>query len=253
MTTACGARAPSTAGESTTPSGVARRTASKKANGKEYGEGDVVVMGTDVVHSIENPLRTNNAALHVFAGNLFTTPHRQWDVETLQEAPFDNAYMMSAYPGPRRPGGGDGPDAGRSSATGTRPPLSGPPGTTGHHAPSPSSCDLNPSSLRLSCGEGHAEGTTGRLVCSATAFAQVTDVSLRRGRFGRMEEAAGWSVITSAGRNAGVRWGRLSRASRSCPVADCGSAPGVASRTARGGLRERRRWRSTRLADRSQS
>ena len=72
----------------------------EKASGKEYGEGDVVIMGTDVVHSIHNPLRITNAALHVFAGNPFTTPHRQWDAETLHEAPFDNAYMMQAYPTP---------------------------------------------------------------------------------------------------------------------------------------------------------
>jgi predicted metal-dependent enzyme (double-stranded beta helix superfamily) len=72
----------------------------QKASTKEYGEGDVVIMGTDVVHSIHNPLATTNAALHVFAGNPFATPHQQWDAETLQEAPFDNAYMMQAYPSP---------------------------------------------------------------------------------------------------------------------------------------------------------
>ena len=72
----------------------------QKASGKEYGEGDVMIMGTDVVHSIQNPLSINNAALHVFAGNPFTTPHLQWDAETLQEAPFDNASMMQAYPSP---------------------------------------------------------------------------------------------------------------------------------------------------------
>ena len=72
----------------------------EKASGKEYGEGDVVIMGTDAVHSIHNPLRINNAALHVFAGNPFTTPHLQWDADSLQEAPFDNAYMMQAYPAP---------------------------------------------------------------------------------------------------------------------------------------------------------
>ena len=79
-----------------------RRTAHglEKASGKEYGEGEVVIMGTTVVHSIENPLSVNNAALHVFAGNPFTTPHLQWNADTLQEAPFDNAYMMEAYPSP---------------------------------------------------------------------------------------------------------------------------------------------------------
>ena len=79
-----------------------RRTTNglEKASSKEYGEGDVVIMGTDVVHSIHNPLHINNAALHVFVGNPFKTPHLQWDAETLQEAPFDNAYMMEAYPSP---------------------------------------------------------------------------------------------------------------------------------------------------------
>jgi len=57
-------------------------------------------MGTDAVHSTYNPLRINNAALHVFAGNPFTTPHLQWDAATLEEAPFDNAYIMQAYPSP---------------------------------------------------------------------------------------------------------------------------------------------------------
>lgn len=72
----------------------------EKASGKEYGEGDVVIMGTNVVHSIHNPLGITNAALHVFACNTFNTPHLQWDAETLQEAPFDSAYMMQAYPTP---------------------------------------------------------------------------------------------------------------------------------------------------------
>ena len=79
-----------------------RRTTNgiEKTTGKEYGEGDVLIMGANVVHSISNPLRVNNAALHVFAGHLFKTPHSQWDPETLQQAPFDNAYMMQAYPSP---------------------------------------------------------------------------------------------------------------------------------------------------------
>jgi predicted metal-dependent enzyme (double-stranded beta helix superfamily) len=70
------------------------------ANGKEYGEGDVFLMGADVVHSIENPLRTNNAALHVFAGNPFTAACSQWDPQTLEQAPFDTAYAMTVYPSP---------------------------------------------------------------------------------------------------------------------------------------------------------
>ena len=77
-----------------------RRTANglEKASGKEYGEGDVVVMGKDVIHSIENPLKTNNAALHVFAGNEFAVAHSQWNLETLEEEPFSSEYAMTLYP-----------------------------------------------------------------------------------------------------------------------------------------------------------
>ena len=68
------------------------------AGGKEYGEGDVALMGAEVVHAIENPLRSNNASLHVFAGNPFTAACSQWDPNTLAEAPFDAAYAQAVYP-----------------------------------------------------------------------------------------------------------------------------------------------------------
>lgn len=57
-------------------------------------------MGADAIHSIENPLGTHNAALHVFAGNPFTAACSQWDPETLHEAPFDIPNVMAAYPSP---------------------------------------------------------------------------------------------------------------------------------------------------------
>ena len=75
-----------------TPNGL------EQTSGKEYGEGDVVIMGKDVIHAIENPLKTNNAALHVFAGNEFAVSHSQWDIETLEEAPYSNEYGMTVYP-----------------------------------------------------------------------------------------------------------------------------------------------------------
>jgi predicted metal-dependent enzyme (double-stranded beta helix superfamily) len=77
-----------------TPDGLER------ASGKEYDAGDVSLMGADAIHAIENPLRTNNAALHVFAGNPFTAPCSQWDPNTLEQAPFDIPYVMSVYPSP---------------------------------------------------------------------------------------------------------------------------------------------------------
>lgn len=72
----------------------------EQVSGTEYDAGDVSLMGADAIHSIENPLGTNNAALHVFAGNPFTAACSQWDPDTLHEAPFDIAYVMSVYPSP---------------------------------------------------------------------------------------------------------------------------------------------------------
>lgn len=72
----------------------------ERANGKDYDAGTVSLMGADAIHSIENPLRTNNAALHVFAGNPFTAACSQWHPDTFEQAPFDIPYVMAMYPTP---------------------------------------------------------------------------------------------------------------------------------------------------------
>lgn len=72
----------------------------ERAGGRDYDSGIVSLMGADAVHSIENPLRTNNAALHVFAGNPFAAACSQWDPVTLEQAPFDIPGVMSSYPTP---------------------------------------------------------------------------------------------------------------------------------------------------------
>lgn len=68
------------------------------SGGREYDAGDVTLMGAEVIHAIENPSHSNNAALHVFAGNPFTAQCSQWDSESLAEAPFDSTYAQAVYP-----------------------------------------------------------------------------------------------------------------------------------------------------------
>lgn len=68
------------------------------SGGRDYDAGEVAVLGRDVVHAIENPLGSNNAALHVFAGKPFTAACSQWDPTTLAEAPFDAGFARAAYP-----------------------------------------------------------------------------------------------------------------------------------------------------------
>jgi predicted metal-dependent enzyme (double-stranded beta helix superfamily) len=79
-----------------------RRTAdgTVASGGKEYAAGEVVMMGADAIHAIENPLTSVNAAIHVFAGNPFIDACSQWDFETLTEVPFDIPAILEAYPSP---------------------------------------------------------------------------------------------------------------------------------------------------------
>lgn len=77
-----------------TPNGLER------TGGKDYDTGTVSLLGADAIHSIENPLRTNNAALHVFAGNPFAAACSQWDPDSLEHAPFDIPHVLSVYPTP---------------------------------------------------------------------------------------------------------------------------------------------------------
>jgi hypothetical protein len=55
-------------------------------------------MGAETIHSIENPLGSHNAAIHLFAGKPFTAACSQWDPDTWNERPFDADYARAAYP-----------------------------------------------------------------------------------------------------------------------------------------------------------
>lgn len=61
------------------------------AGAKSLGVGDVATLGTDVVHSVVNPLRKMTAAIHVYGGDFFDPPkpRSEWDHETLAEAPWN--------------------------------------------------------------------------------------------------------------------------------------------------------------------
>jgi predicted metal-dependent enzyme (double-stranded beta helix superfamily) len=60
------------------------------SGGKELEEGDVLLLGNDVIHAVQNPAaRTYTGAIHVYGGDFFATPRSQWDAETLEESPYD--------------------------------------------------------------------------------------------------------------------------------------------------------------------
>jgi predicted metal-dependent enzyme (double-stranded beta helix superfamily) len=59
------------------------------SGGKELLEGDVQLLGDDVIHAVHNPSRSYTGAIHVYGGDFIAKPRSQWDAETLVEQPYD--------------------------------------------------------------------------------------------------------------------------------------------------------------------
>jgi len=54
---------------------------------------EVVMLGSDVVHSVANPTREWTAALHVYGGEFFTTPRTMWSKDTYEPMPLDVDFV----------------------------------------------------------------------------------------------------------------------------------------------------------------
>ncbi len=64
------------------------------AGGKQLKPPDVLVLGVDAIHAIENPLDRPSFAIHVYGGDLPAAPRRMWNPSTLQEELFEYQTMM---------------------------------------------------------------------------------------------------------------------------------------------------------------
>lgn len=61
-----------------------------EVTGHRRGEvGDVLLLGADGIHSVQNPTRQWTAALHVYGGDFFSHPRLQWDLPTGEPKRFD--------------------------------------------------------------------------------------------------------------------------------------------------------------------
>lgn len=54
------------------------------SGGRELGEGEVSLMGDDVIHAVQNPLSVCTGAIHVYGGDFFRRDRSDWDPETLE-------------------------------------------------------------------------------------------------------------------------------------------------------------------------
>lgn len=59
------------------------------SGGKRLQESEVLLLGDDAIHAVENPTRRYTGAIHVYGGDFLGTPRSQWDPETLAEEPYD--------------------------------------------------------------------------------------------------------------------------------------------------------------------
>ena len=67
----------------------------EQAGGKELKTADVVVLGEDAIHAIENPLDRTSCAIHVYGGDLLDTSDRStWNPFTFAEEAYDIKVIM---------------------------------------------------------------------------------------------------------------------------------------------------------------
>lgn len=58
---------------------------------------ETIPLGEAVIHSVTNPLDRITAAIHVYGGDFFAVPRREWDPQTLQERAFDLEHARQVF------------------------------------------------------------------------------------------------------------------------------------------------------------
>lgn len=61
------------------------------AGARSLGAGDATLLGTDIIHSVVNPIGKWTRAIHVYGGDFFAppAPRSEWDHESLSERPWN--------------------------------------------------------------------------------------------------------------------------------------------------------------------
>lgn len=60
-------------------------------------ERDAVPLGTDIIHSVTNPIPRLTGAIHVYGGDFFGAERSEWDPETLLEGRYDAQKTMRHF------------------------------------------------------------------------------------------------------------------------------------------------------------
>jgi predicted metal-dependent enzyme (double-stranded beta helix superfamily) len=67
------------------------------AGAKSFGVGEVMPLGHDIIHSVQNPIDRFSAAIHIYGGDFFALARSEWDAEHLTERPYDMAANQARF------------------------------------------------------------------------------------------------------------------------------------------------------------
>jgi predicted metal-dependent enzyme (double-stranded beta helix superfamily) len=59
------------------------------AGAKALSEKDAAPLGTNIIHSVTNPIPRLSGAIHVYGGDFFAAERSEWDPESLREQRYD--------------------------------------------------------------------------------------------------------------------------------------------------------------------
>jgi predicted metal-dependent enzyme (double-stranded beta helix superfamily) len=59
------------------------------SGGRQLHERDVLLLGDDTIHAVQNPLARYTGAIHVYGGDFVAKERSMWDPDSLVEAPWD--------------------------------------------------------------------------------------------------------------------------------------------------------------------
>ena len=69
-----------------------------ESGGRQLREHEVLLLGDDVIHAVSNPRQhAFTAAIHVYGGDLLSTPRSAWTPGTLTEHAYDAEEAMEAF------------------------------------------------------------------------------------------------------------------------------------------------------------
>ena len=67
------------------------------AGAKALCEKDAQPLGSDIIHSVTNPIPRLTGAIHVYGGDFFGVPRSEWDSESLLEQPMNGEKMARRF------------------------------------------------------------------------------------------------------------------------------------------------------------